>query len=292
MDKLEDIINGLLLGDGCITIDKNKYCRLKVTAKDKKLLEWIKSKLERWGLRCYFTFDRRNETYSLYTSHELFIRLRRRLYTKINGKTQKVVPRDLELTPTTLLFWYIGDGSLVRHPDPNRVPWIVLATNNFRKEDVEFLIQKLKELGLNFYAVKYRSGFKRGKECGYALLSKTSDATVYNFFKLIGFKPPKEIENCITGRKGRGSRIHYLKEKWPKGDEWIKIISNIPKLGLLLRFKEFRKKLGLTQKEAAKLIGVSREAIRDFENGKNNLSVTNLAKLLSSFKFFNLRVFH
>ncbi len=41
----------------------------------------------------------------------------------INGKTIKTIPNNLEITPTSLLFWYLGDGSLVRRKrDENRVP--------------------------------------------------------------------------------------------------------------------------------------------------------------------------
>ena len=155
---------------------------------------------------------------------------------------------------------------------------------NFRKEDIELLIQKLKLLNLNFYPVKIKSGFKNGESCGYALFSKVSDGTVYNFFRLIGFHPPKEIEKCITGKKGRYSKLHYLKDKWPKKEEWIKIISNIPQLGKILGLKEIRKNKGLTQKELGRIIGISREAIRDFENGKRNLRVENLKKLLEVFE--------
>lgn len=149
------------------------------------------------------------------------------------------------------------------------------------------MIKKLKKLGLNFYPVKYRSGFKNGRKCGYALLSKTSDTTVYRFFRLIGFEPPEEIKDCITGRKGRGSKLHFIKDKWPRDDEIAKIISNIPKLGVLLGIKKLRKKRNLTQKQLASLIDVCREVIRDFENGKRNLSVKNLVKIL---KLFDLDV--
>ncbi len=275
-----EVINGCLLGDGCIFSDKKKYFRFKLTAKDENLIKWIGNKLRKIG-NVYFSKDKRNDTHILYFSHPYLKNLREKWYIKLNGKTQKVIPRDLELTPTTLFFWYIGDGSFIRHKDPNRVPWIILATNNFLKKDIEFLVKKLKELNLNFYPVRYKSGFKNGEECGYALVSKTSDATVYNFFKLIGFKPPKEIRNCITGRKGRNSNLHFIKDKWLSKEDLIKIISNIPQLGILLGVKELRKKRKLTQKELARIIGVSRESIRDFENGKRNFSIKNLRKVLN-----------
>jgi len=136
-----EIINGCLLGDGSIFQDRGKYFRFKLTAKDKRLVKWVGNKLKDLG-NVYFTKDKRNDTYILYFSHSSLKKLRKRWYTKLNGKTQKIVPKDLDITPTTLLFWYLGDGSLIRHRNPNRVPWIVLATNNFLREDVETLTKK------------------------------------------------------------------------------------------------------------------------------------------------------
>jgi hypothetical protein len=66
-------------------------------------------------------------------------------------KTIKTVTKDLKLTQLLYSFGIFGDGSLIRRKnDRNRVPFIVLATNTFLKEDINFLIQKLKELDLNF----------------------------------------------------------------------------------------------------------------------------------------------
>ncbi len=296
MNNLIEILNGGLLGDASIRV-KGKYQWFSWVAKDKNLLQFIKNKLRNLGINNTYisVSNKKSKTYLLgfyMNKYPELLRLREKWYINLNGKTQKVIPKDLKLTQTTLLYWYLGDGSLIRHKNPSRVPWIVLATNNFLREDVETLIKKLKKLNLNFYPVKYRSGFKKGKECGYALVSKVSDATVYNFFKLIGFRPPKEIENCITGRKGKESKLHFIKDKWPKDDEWIKIISNIPNLGLVLKIKEIRKRIGLTQKELGKRIGISREAIRDFENGKRNLRVDNLRKLLKSLKLTYRSNFH
>jgi len=67
------------------------------------------------------------------------LHLRDKWYKEKKGKTIKVVPRDLELTSTTLLFWYLGDGSLIRRRnDETRVPHIAFATNGFSKKDVKF----------------------------------------------------------------------------------------------------------------------------------------------------------
>lgn len=162
--EIIDIINGNLLADGSVRSDKGKYFTFQVVAKSEKFLKRIGNLLKKFKIKFWISKNK-SDLFLLgfYINSCLYpelIYLRERWYKKMNGKTVKVIPRDLKLTPTTLLFWYLGDGSLIRRKnDPNRVPFIVLATNNFSKEDVNFLIQKLKELKLNFYPVKYKSGF-------------------------------------------------------------------------------------------------------------------------------------
>jgi hypothetical protein len=224
--KTLEIINGTLLGDGCIFVDRGKYFRYKITAKDENLLLWISKQLKLENH--YICFDKNNDTKALvFSSRPFFKFLRQKWYIQENGKTRKIVPKDLELTPTTLLFWYLGDGSLIRRKKKDsRVPPIVLATCCFSKEDVDFLIKKLAELDLNFYPVRYKSGFNRGEYCGYCLFSTTQDGTPFKFFKLIGFQPPEEIKYCSLGSKGKFHEEKLVIDKWSNRDDWIKILSN------------------------------------------------------------------
>jgi len=284
--KLLETVNGALLSDASIRVRDNNYHYFALTAKDKKFLEWVKKILERFGIHnTYLVLNSKLTnvfTLGFYmnkcSSKELLL-LRENWYKKINGKTVKVLPKDLRLTPTTLLFWYLGDGSLIRRKnDPNRVPFIVLATNNFLKEDIDFLIQKLKDLGLNFYPVKYKSGFT-GKSCSYCLYSKTQDGTPFRFFKFIGFECPKEIANCFTGRKGKYGELKLFKDKWPTEEDWIKILSNV-KIGKILRKR--RLELGLTQEQLARKVGIRRENVRDVELEKKCLGVANFRKVLNA----------
>jgi len=285
--ELLELINGTLLGDACIKFDNYKYKKYfcyKLTSKDRKFIEWFKVLFQKFNIACWITPDNKvANTFALYFyinscpySKEL-LSLRNKWYKKINGKTIKVVPRDLKLTPTTLLFWYLGDGSLIRRKkNLSRIPFIVLATNNFLEEDIEFLIKKLQKFGLNFYPVKYKSGFT-GNPCGYCLYSSTKDGTPFRFFQLIGFECPKEIAECITGRKGKYGEIKHFKDKWPNEEDWIKILSNV-KIGRILRKRRFE--LGLTQEQLAKKVGIRRENIRDVELEKRNFSVANFRKIL------------
>lgn len=173
--KLSELINGTLLGDASIRIYKNRYYYYSLNAKDKNFLEWNRRSFKKFYIPTYISLNNAISkvfTLGFYINARQNIELsslRGKWYRKHNGKTVKVVPKNLEITPTTLLFWYLGDGCLVRRKnDENRVPTIVMATNCFSKEDIALLIEKLKELELNFYPVEYTSGFT-GKKSGYCL---------------------------------------------------------------------------------------------------------------------------
>jgi DNA-binding transcriptional regulator YiaG len=280
-----EIINGTLLGDASVRIWKNKYHYYSLNAKDKNFLEWMQKSLDMLNVKIYITLN--NKISKVYTlgfyinksKNQMLMELRNNWYIeRLNKHAQKIIPRDLKLNPIVLLHWYLGDGCLIRRKnDENRVPYIVLATNTFSKEDIDFLIQKLKELNLNFYPVKYKSGFTK-KECGYCLYSNTQDGTPFRFFKLIG-ECPKEIANCSTGRKGIYHEEKFFKDKWPTEDDWMKILSNTKGLGKTI--KEIRQELNMSRKELTKILGVNNDYIRKIESGRRNPSVSKFRKILN-----------
>jgi DNA-binding XRE family transcriptional regulator len=285
---LKSILEGTLLGDGCIKFDNynySKYLSYKITAKDRSFLEWIEKIFLNFKIRCWITVDNKKlNINSLYfyinkCPFPEFLLLREKWYIeRLNKHAQKIIPKDLKLNSTVLLHWYLGDGCLIRRKnDENRVPFIVLATNTFSKEDVDFLIQKLKELNLNFYPVKYKSGFTK-KASGYCLYSNTQDGTPFRFFKLMG-ECPKEIANCSTGRKGIYHEEKFFRDKWPTEDDWIKILSNNKEIGKTI--KERRQELNMSRKELTKLLGVNKDYIRKIENGRRNTSVSKFRKILN-----------
>ncbi|MBI4010301.1 MAG: helix-turn-helix domain-containing protein [Candidatus Aenigmarchaeota archaeon] len=281
---LNEIIEGGLLGDGSIRSQDGKYFTFQIVGKDVEFLKWVAKYFNMSGINCWIS---RNNTdlfmlgfYINTCPYPKFLSLRKEWYTRISGKTVKILPSNLEITPIKLLFWYLGDGCLVRRKnDGNRVPFIVLATNCFSKENIDILIGKLKELGLNFYPVEYKSGFT-GKKCGYCLYSNTQDGTPFRFFKFIGLDCPSEIENCTTGAKGIYHEQKFFKDKWPREEDWIKILSNVKDLGPILRKRRFE--LGLSQNQFGKKIGIRRENIRDVELMKRNFSVKNFRKILEA----------
>lgn len=285
--KIGELLSGTLLGDANIQARRFKYGNYfyyKLTAKDKKFLRWCVKLFQKFGINCYITQNNKISRTFLsgfyMNKYDFLLNFHKKWYKHVNGKVIKTIPRNLELTSTTLLFWYLGDGSLIRRKnDENRVPFVVLATNTFSKKNIDLLIQKLKDFNLNFYPVKYKSGFT-GKESGYCLYSNTQDGTPYRFFKLIGFECPKEIENCSTGCKGIYREEKFFKDKWPTEEDWVKILSNVKETARIIKLR--RKQLNLTQKYVSGLVKVTREHIRDIENGRRYGSVKSFRKVLKA----------
>jgi DNA-binding XRE family transcriptional regulator len=283
-EALEDIIHGTLLGDACISITSGKYFNYKHIAKDKNYLEWQSRILKRFGINGFIGMDNKDlRTYRLgfYINSrkiEFLDSLHSKWYKRLNGRNFKKIPRDIKITPTTLLHWYLGDGCLVR-ANENRIPRVVLATNSFSKDDIELLTVKIKGLGLTFYYNASASGFNRGAKCGYVMISSTEDGTPYRFFKIIGMKCPEQIENCFTGNKGRGSKRHYFKDKWPTEEDWIRILSNVSGIGIIIR--ERRNAFKLSRERLAEMVGCGAQHIKRIERGRRFPSVELLKKLLN-----------
>lgn len=285
--KIEDIIAGTLLGDANIRSNNGKYPCYKLTAKDKTFLEFFAELLKKFGIKSWICKDNKSSgTHALgfYINtcpYPEFKNLQAKWYKRENNRNVKIIPKDLELNQTVILFWYLGDGSLPRRrDDKNRVPPVVLATNSFSEGDIDFLIIKLKELGMLFYPIKSRSGFNKNKECGYVLYSKKEDSTLFRFFKLIGFECPSQIANCSTGRKGRYSEEKFFKGKWPNEDDWIKILSNSPEIGKIIRKR--REELNIPRKVLTKLLNVNPDYIRKIESGRRRPSVKMFREVLNS----------
>lgn len=80
-------------------------------------------------------------------------------------KGGKIVPKDIDLTPTTCLYWYIEDGSLrIRSGSKKRsINGIYLSTESFTVEEIELLIEKLKMVLNLSTGMKKRKSSSRGR---------------------------------------------------------------------------------------------------------------------------------
>jgi hypothetical protein len=87
----------------------------------------------------------------------------------------KCVPRDLKLTPLMMLMWYVGEASTRKYH-------ISLATHSFCKEDIDFLIIRLRE-EIGVEATPYPNISKSG-EVHYLLDISSIDVAIFlNFLR-------------------------------------------------------------------------------------------------------------
>lgn len=151
-----EILNGCLLGDGHITKPIGKSCQFTYCSSEYEHVYFVYSHFKKLmvnecvnGPGKYEYFDKRTE--KKYIRYEIrsqsnvsFYNLRKLWY----PNEIKIVPVDIKLTPTTLLYWYIGDGGLVTG---KRYQYIKLSTNAFSDCDLKNLISELESFEPRVY---------------------------------------------------------------------------------------------------------------------------------------------
>jgi len=114
--------------------------------------------------------------------HLDFKRQRKRWYP--DGK--KRIPEDVLITPTSLLLWYLGDGSLDRFSG-----YIVLCTDGYNLSEHQLLQHKLSLLSIN---AKIRGQYRTREKKYYHKLLITRK-NVKKFFDVIGYSSPVKCYN-------------------------------------------------------------------------------------------------
>lgn len=145
-------VDGFLLGDGGVGIDrrmKSKKARYRCSLEYKELCEYLigffegsVSKYDSNKMKQGFFFE--GSTRYSEEAYEQYLRW----YPKNQeGKKLKQVPDDVEITPTSVMMWYLGDGSLVK-PENDSTVMLRLSTDGFDPKGVELLVSKLKEVSI------------------------------------------------------------------------------------------------------------------------------------------------
>jgi len=184
---INEVINGLLLSDG--TIEKphkggNARFRLPQKVKNSDLCQIVfellndldfKPKLKYYSSICKLPDGKQYEQTRclVYTESRNYFTI---IHSKWYENNKKVIPRDLKLTPITLAYWYMGDGS---QQGRNRA---IFATDNFSLIDQLLLIKELKLLGIKSTLNHIKPERKFNKPC-YRLLISAENGD--RFFSLI-----------------------------------------------------------------------------------------------------------
>jgi hypothetical protein len=184
------VIEGLMLGDGYMErLVERGNPRITLHQKQKELVEFLRdticpdASIIQTELRGSVIHGRKIKPTTSYISRTGCSPLLLPYYLKWYPKGKKIVPTDLELTSTNVLHWFIGDGSAYRRKNYNSVE-IKLCTNGFTKDEVYFLGEQLKKLGLKSYIGQCQhSDPKRG------YYIRLSTKCSQDFYKYIGKCP-------------------------------------------------------------------------------------------------------
>jgi hypothetical protein len=150
-DLQQNILNGCLLGDGSLVLHinaKNAYFSYISSQKEhcdfiaKNFLEFSKDTVYENGSIQRQVYDKRtNKTYTTNVFRTRSLPCFTEIYYKWYKNKIKIVPHDLVLNKTICLYWYIGDGCLLK--TNNKSGDIKLATYAFSTNEVETLSNQL-----------------------------------------------------------------------------------------------------------------------------------------------------
>ena len=184
-EKLIEWIDGFLLGDGTIKFNNRQIyggSRFSIGTSSPDWTKYAMSKFLPYSpsdIRAWGKIDEKhpNYTHTITTlTHPDIVHQAERWYSGPNQS--KKVPPDVRITPTSILLWYLGDGSLTCVEDLNT--YIVrFATCAFSVEDIEnILMPKLRALGIECSRDEFKNDIR------------IKAASIGRFFDLIGNKSP------------------------------------------------------------------------------------------------------
>lgn len=138
-NKQIEVLNGCLLGDGHLSkIRSNSY--FNYTSSIENHVKLINDEFNDYmnDIKYVSYFDARtNKTYNRYVVNsilnEKFTELRNKWYP--NGT--KIIPKDVKLTKTVCLFWYVGDGGLCQSYKNKSTSYLKLSTQCFSIDDID-----------------------------------------------------------------------------------------------------------------------------------------------------------
>ena len=184
-EKQMQVFDGLMISDAYLRKNKgeNGNGRFCLTTSKREFAEKVMQIFSNFpwsekSLRTFDRYDKRTEKSHSSTilrslSDSFFTNQYHRWYP--NGK--KIVPKDIEVDKEMLLWWYIGDGCLIRKKARPKWRRANLATNSFDPVEVFNLIDKLKLFfneDDNIYEEQNKIMISRNAFCCFASLFENS----------------------------------------------------------------------------------------------------------------------
>ena len=185
-DKMIENIDGFLLGDGGINYDKktkSKVSRFCCGVQYEEFCNYLMDLFKEYNGSVVKRKSKKMKQGFMFSGNTRFhpdiYKQYERWYPKNGDKRWKQPPDDVKITPTSVMAWYLGDGSVV--VKENSIT-LRLSTDGFAKEKVDMLVSKLNDINILC---------KRSKENRILLRAKGIPA----FFDFIGQKSPIKCYN-------------------------------------------------------------------------------------------------
>jgi LAGLIDADG DNA endonuclease family len=183
-EPILESIDGFLAGDGSLYIEKRssiESARLTCGLQYEEFCQYLMSCFSVYSSNCKQHKNVSMSSGTVWTGRtkfhpDLYQQYLRWYPENAEGKRIKSPPKDIRITPKSVMLWYLGDGSVVSQND---IVTIRLSTDAFTKEEVEFLAGKLTEKGID----SYRNNDNR---------VQVRTAAVPAFFDFIGRESPVE----------------------------------------------------------------------------------------------------
>lgn len=143
------ILDGLLLGDGCIKRNTKFVSKIVFANKNEGFKNYVKKLLEDNGFKvCQYKMY--GKYWYLESNPTIWLNNQRKRWYK---DKKKIVPKDICLKPITVLLWYLGDGNLskirTKYKNKKYLTEIVrLYPCSFSDKEVNRLVKLLKENGI------------------------------------------------------------------------------------------------------------------------------------------------
>lgn len=174
-----ELLSGIILSDGHLTKPESQFSTshfgLSFNPKYRELGDVVSKELGKYDIKSTIKFYTRKTGISSYNlagrRHPNMLLLRNFWY----PDGVKIIPKDLIITPKSLAYAFMGDGTS-RFTYKNLIVAVVLCTENFTLDDNLLLIDKISRLGVNFRIFKHRGKFR--------LICKRKN-DVYRFMSLV-----------------------------------------------------------------------------------------------------------
>ena len=195
-DYFYEVMDGIMIGDGNLNISnggKNVNFIIAQTKKQSEFIYWIAKFLNEYNIEYkLYKRERYKRDYikkngeNGYTNSSLIIQTKcyelfNNIYHRHYNEKERLIPKDIKLTPLQLALWYISDGNL--NYDKRKCAYqIRLSTHRYHINDLKWLVNEINDLhGIKFNI--YRQ-CKNKENYGHILkIGKKND--IYNFCKIV-----------------------------------------------------------------------------------------------------------